>query len=392
MTTETTATPESTAQTALEVTQEANVAPLSSSQLEKVDALAKSIDLMDPTITITYGTKTMQSIANFADGLLSTIKAKDAGPVGEALTTLMLQVRKVDVDAIAGNKKGFLESIPLIGTLFNSAERSIAEFKTLASQVEGITTKLDDSMHKLLIDIETLEQLYQHNKNFHDELSIAILAGKQRLETAKTVELPALQQEAQDSPDTMSAQKVRDFADKMNRFERRLHDLQLSRTITLQTAPQIRLIQSNNQTLAEKIQTSILATIPIWKSQMVLGVSLHGQKSAAQLQKHVADTTNELLQKNADLLKDSAVSTAREVERSFVDIETLRDVHKKLIGTIEETIAIAQEGRERRQSVEKELANMEQDLRQQLTSLASTKRNAEIAHAQNAELPAAEKD
>ena len=228
-------------------------------------------------------------------------------------------------------------------------------------------------MTGLLYDIEVLEQLYQHNKEFHEELSVYIAAGKIRLQKAREQELPALLAEAEKSDDSMSAQKVRDFSEQINRFERRLHDLQLSRTITLQTAPQIRLIQSNNQTLAEKIQTSVLSTIPIWKSQMVLALSIRGQQSAAQLQKSVADTTNSLLRNNAEVLQQSTIETARQVERSIVDVETVREVHGKLLATIEETLRIAQEGRQQRLETERELVAMEQDLKTKLTALASTK-------------------
>ncbi|WP_303326732.1 toxic anion resistance protein, partial [Bilophila wadsworthia] len=255
----------------------------------------------------------------------------------------------------------------------------------LSEQIEIIVDKLDEAMIGLLRDIETLEMLYEHNARFHAELTTYIEAGKRKLEEARTVELPRLKAQADASGDLMEAQQVRDLSEQINRFERRLHDLQLSRTITVQTAPQIRIIQSNNRTLAEKIQTSILATIPIWKSQMVLALSLHGQKNAAALQKTVSDTTNDMLRSNAELLEQAAVDTAREVERSVVDIETLREVHEKLIGTIEETLRIAQEGRERRAAAEKELAVMETELKDRLTSLAARKSREEIAAASGTE-------
>lgn len=340
---------------------------------ERVQALAESIDLRDPGLSVTYGAKTMGDISKFADDLLSRVRAKDAGPVGETLTDLMMRVKDLNLTEINRAKPGFLESLPVIGSLFNSVDRSVAKFDTLAEQVDGIAVKLDQAMVGLLRDIEVLEQLYGHNTTFHNELSLYITAGQQRLAQARSVELPQLQKEAEASGDNMAAQGVRDFAESINRFERRLHDLQLSRTITVQTAPQIRLIQNNNQTLAEKIQTSILATIPIWKSQMVLALSLHSQRNAAKLQKDVADTTNDLLRRNADMLQSATVETAREVERSIVDIETLRDVHGKLLSTIEETLRISQEGKEKRQSVEKELVGMEQALRDRLVSLASAK-------------------
>jgi len=349
-------------------------------EVERARILAKNIDLSDQSLTVTYGADTMKNIAAFADSMLERVRAKDAGPVGESLTDLLLKVKGVDVSAI-NKQPGFLERIPVIGSLFNSVERSLARFNTLAAQVEGVTAKLDEAMVGLLKDIEILEQLYGHNRIFHNELSVYIAAGQERLEKARNEELPRLKEEAAASGDSMKAQEARDFADMINRFERRLHDLQLSRTVTLQTAPQIRLIQNNDQTLAERIQTSILTTIPIWKSQMVVALSLHRQKSAARLQKDVSDTTNEMLRQNADLLQTATVETAKEVERSVVDIETVRDVHNKLLSTIEETLRIAEDGRNKRVAVEKELQHMEEDLRAKLTGMAARKTEMAVGHA-----------
>ncbi|MCR5812990.1 MAG: toxic anion resistance protein [Desulfovibrio sp.] len=346
--------------------------PFENLQVEesKVKAASAEINFEDPTLTLSYGAKTMDEISKFTDSLLGSVRVKDSGPVGEGLSDLMLRIKDVKIDQIAQPQKSFLESIPLVGRLFNTMERTIAQFDTVLEQVEGISKKLEDAMGGLLKDISVLEQLYGHNKAFYEDLTVYIKAGEARLEQARSVELPALEQKAKESGDNFDAQNVRDFAERLNRFERRLHDLKLSRTITLQTAPQIRMIQSNNKNLAEKIQTSILATIPIWKNQMVLALSIHSQRQAAHLQKEVSDTTNAMLAKNAEMLHDSSVETAREVERSIVDIETLRDVHQKLIGTIEETMNIVREGREHRRSVEKELQTMEEDLRVKLTGLA----------------------
>ena len=346
---------------------------------QRIASIADSINLADPSLTVTYGTEAMQGISRFADDLLSRVQAKDSGELGESLTNLMLKVKDVNVSEVMGSP-GFLQSLPLVGSLFSSAKRTVAKFNTLSEQIEIIVDKLDEAMIGLLRDIETLEMLYEHNARFHAELTAYIEAGKRKLEEARTVELPRLKAQADASGDLMEAQQVRDLSEQINRFERRLHDLQLSRT-----APQIRIIQSNNRTLAEKIQTSILATIPIWKSQMVLALSLHGQKNAAALQKTVSDTTNDMLRSNAELLEQAAVDTAREVERSVVDIETLREVHEKLIGTIEETLRIAQEGRERRAAAEKELAVMETELKDRLTSLAARKSREEIAAASGTE-------
>ncbi len=351
-------------------------------EASRVEAISKEINFDNPTLTISYGAKTMDEISKFTDSLLGSVRVKDSGPVGEGLSELMLRIKDVNIDQIAQSKKGFFESLPLVGRFFNSIERTIAQFDTVLEQVEGISKKLEEAMFGLLKDIQVLEQLYGHNKTFYEDLTAYIKAGEDRLEKARKEELPLLEAKAKESGDNLAAQNVRDFAERLNRFERRLHDLKLSRTITLQTAPQIRMIQSNNQNLAEKIQTSILATIPIWKNQMVLALSINGQRQAAHLQKEVSDTTNAMLAKNAEMLHNSTIETSREVERSIVDIETLRGVHQKLIGTIEETMNIVREGRERRRATEEELKSMEADLRTRLTSLAeqNVRENIDTAH------------
>ena len=351
---------------------------------KKAEALAAEIKLNDPSLTTTYGTETMRNISRFADTLLKQVRAKDAGQIGESLNSLLGQVKEFDPRSLADAKPSALERIPLIGSLFNNRKRSLTRFKTLSGQVDAIAIKLEDTMTSLLRDIEVLEQLYDLNRDFHNELAVYLEAGQIRLKKAREEELPALMTEAEQSTDSMASQKVRDFSEQINRFERRLHDLQLSRTIALQTAPQVRLIQGNDQTLAEKIQTSILTTIPIWKSQMVLALSLQAQQGAAALQKNVADTTNAMLKSNAELLEQATVATAQQVERSIVDMDTLKEVHGKLIHTIEETLRIAQEGREQRRLAEQELAVMEQDLKSKLTALAQTQRQTSINEAEEA--------
>ncbi len=345
---------------------------------EKVLALASTINFDDPSLSISYGSKTMNEISRFADTLLGSVRARDAGPAGESLQTLMLKLKDVDVSEIANPKKGFFASLPVVGSLFGAVEKTIARFDTVLEQVESISGNLEDAMLDLLKDIQVLEQLHEFNRTLYEDLTAAIMAGERRLETARNEELAALQAEATRTGNPMDAQKVHDFAERLNRFERRLHDLKLSRTITLQTAPQIRMIQSNNQTLAEKIQTSILATIPVWKNQMVLALSIHRQHSAAQLQRDVADTTNQLLSKNAEMLQQSTTEAAREVERGIVDIETLRDVQGRLVSTVEETLAIAAEGRKRRAEVEKELVSMEEGMKAKLTALAGERDRARL--------------
>lgn len=233
---------------------------------QRIASIADSINLADPSLTVTYGTEAMQGISRFADDLLSRVQAKDSGELGESLTNLMLKVKDVNVSEVMGSP-GFLQSLPLVGSLFSSAKRTVAKFNTLSEQIEIIVDKLDEAMIGLLRDIETLEMLYEHNARFHAELTAYIEAGKRKLEEARTVELPRLKAQADASGDLMEAQQVRDLSEQINRFERRLHDLQLSRTITVQTAPQIRIIQSNNRTLAEKSRPAYSPPSPSGKAR-----------------------------------------------------------------------------------------------------------------------------
>ncbi len=347
---------------------------------KNIENIINSIDLADPSLDITYGTNTMQEISRFSDDLLSRVKAKDSGAVGEFLTDLMVKVKDVDVTDM-NKEPSFLAKLPIIGSMFNDVKKTIAKFESIAEQIEGISNKLDDSMVGLLSDVEVLEQLYGHNERFYKDLVMYIEAGKQKIEEARNVDLPKFKALAESSGEALDSQKLRDFSEQINRFERRLHDLEVSRTVTVQMAPQIRLIQSNNRALAQKIQTSILTTIPIWKNQMVLALTLHGQKQAASLQKKVSDTTNEMLRKNAAMLEQSSIEVTREVERSIVDIETLREVHNKLINTIDETLKISSEGRQKRLEVEKELILMEGQLKESLQGLAMRKEQQTIESA-----------
>jgi uncharacterized protein YaaN involved in tellurite resistance len=341
---------------------------------EEVSRLVSQIDITDPVLSIAYGAKTMNSISRFSESLMQEVRAKDAGMIGDQLTELLGKVKAVDLSAF-GEKKSLLASIPLLGSLFNKVERTMMEYQTLAQQVDNIGKKLEQTMVELLRNIATLEQLFIRNRDFFQQINLHVIAGKQKLALVKTEELAQAQQKASQSNDAMDAQSVRDLLEGIQRFERRLHDLMMSRTIAVQTAPQIRLMQSNSQSLAEKIQSSILTTIPIWKSQIVLALSLNSQRQAAKLQKDVADTTNDMLRRNAELLQTGTLETARQVERSIVDIETLRDVQARLLSTIEDTVTIASDARSRRAEVEKELGSMEQELRNRLASIAAGQRS-----------------
>lgn len=336
----------------------------------EIQNLITQIDINDPALSLSWGAKSMMGVAQFSDELLKHVRAKDAGAVGEQLTDLLMKVKSVDISAF-DNKKGFLQSLPLFGRLFNKIERVMLEYQTLAEQVDGVSKKLNLTMVDLLRDVAMLEQLFIRNNEYLQQIGLYISAGNKKLEQIRAEDVPAAHQKAQLSGDVIDAQYVTDLNERITRFERRLHDLQMSRTIASQTAPQIRLIQHNNQSLVEKIQSSILSTIPVWKSQIVLAVALNTQKNAAKLQKEVSDTTNAMLKRNAELLQSGSIEIAHEVERSVVDIETLRDVQERLLNTIESTVAIASEARERRGSVELELSKMEDELKSRLASIAA---------------------
>ncbi|QJT82975.1 toxic anion resistance protein [Kosakonia sp. MUSA4] len=342
-----------------------NLTPAEQTQIQNIVA---EININDPVFSLAFGAKTMNSISQFSESLMQEVRAKDAGVIGAQLTDLLMKIKQVDISAFE-QKPGFLASLPLLGSLFNRIERTMLEYQTLAKQVDTITEKLNEAMVDLLRNISVLEILFDRNRDVFQQITLHIIAGKQKLEQIKQNELPVLQ--AQATTDPMNAQRLRDLLEGIQRFERRLHDLMLSRTIAMQSAPQIRLMQSNSQSLAEKIQSSILSTIPVWKSQIALSMSLQTQRQAAKLQKDVADTTNDLLRRNAEMLQTGTLETAREVERSVVDIETLREVQTRLLSTIEDSVKIATDARQRRAEVEKELVTMENDLRSRLASIAN---------------------
>jgi uncharacterized protein YaaN involved in tellurite resistance len=343
---------------------------LTPAEQNEVQNIIKDIDINDPVFSLSYGAQAMSGAAQFSESLMAQVRAKDAGAIGEQLTGLLQKIKGVDVSAFE-QKPGLLASVPFLGSLFNRVERTMLEYQTLAQQVESITDKLNSAMVELLRNVSVLEVLFTRNREVFQQIALHIVAGKQKIEQVRLQELPALQAKA--AADPMAAQQVRDLQDGIQRFERRLNDLMISRTIAMQTAPQIRLMQSNSQSLAEKIQSSILSTIPIWKTQIALAISLNTQRQAVKLQKEVADTTNDLLRRNAEMLQTGTLETAREVERSVVDIETLRDVQSRLLKTIEESVNIATEARQRRMGIEKDLLTMENDLKTKLASVAGGK-------------------
>ncbi|MBN3124927.1 toxic anion resistance protein [Pectobacterium brasiliense] len=361
--------------TASDALSELNLSQLSEQEKNEVSVLVNKIDITDPMLSISYAANTMGNISRFSESLMQEVRAKDAGVIGEQLTDLLMKVKSVDL-TVFDTKQSFLASFPLIGKLFSTIQRTLLEYQTLAQQVDTVSKKLESAMMELLRNISTLEQLFIRNREYFQQITLHIIAGKQKLAAIQSDDLTAAQEKAQRTNDPMDMQYVRDLVSNIQRFERRLHDLMMSRTIAIQTAPQIRLMQSNSQSLAEKIQSSILSTIPLWKSQIVMAITLHSQRKSAKLQKEVSDTTNAMLRRNAEMLQLGTVETAREVERSIVDIETLREVQSRLLNTIEETVTIANDARTRRADVEKELGTMETELRTRLAEIAANQQHA----------------
>ena len=327
--------------------------------------IAAQINVADSQAIIQYGVGAQSKISGFADNMLGELRSKDSGYVGDVLTNLVLKIKEVDAGGLTG--KGGIAG--LLGNLAGAFKRFIARYEKLSVQIEKIIDELDRARMTLLKDITLLDGLYQKNLDYLHELDLFIAAGQMKLEELRTKTLPELQARAESSKDPMDAQRLQDFNQFLDRFDKKLYDLKLSRMVSIQTAPQVRLIQNGDQLLVEKIQSSILNTIPLWKNQIVIAISLFRQKKAVELQKQVSQTTNDLLSRNAEMLKQGTIDVARESERGIVEIETLQKVNTDLISTIEEALKIQQEGKSKRAAAETELAKMEDELKQRLTSI-----------------------
>ncbi len=333
---------------------------------EKAASIKENLDLMDSQACLQFGTAAQRSIAEFTDQILSQVRAKDSGYVGELLGELLAELKEVDVTD-PGNDEGFLAKIPFLKNAKNKAEKLISRYEVLKVQVDRIEAKLEQARMEMLKDIGMFDMMYEKNLEYFRNLNLYIAAGEEKIEELQREELPRLRKEAADSGDPMAAQLVHDFEENAGRFEKKIHDLKLSRTIAIQTAPQIKLIQNNDKLLVDKIQTATLNTIPIWKSQIVIALGLGKQQKVLKLNQEISETTNELLARNAQLLKTNTVETAREAQRGVVDVETLKKTNQDLIETIQETLRIQQEGRKKRREAEAELTRLEDQLKEALT-------------------------
>ena len=328
----------------------------------QVDKIKDELDLTDSTAILRFGAPAQQKIAEFSDSVLSQVRTKDSGPVGELLGNLVTQVREFEPEG----GSSFLKKIPLVGSLVKKGEDIKQGYEKLSTQVERIQTNLEQAKLKMMKDVALFDKLYAENLSYFKQLQLYIQAGEEKLTEMREVTLPKLRQQAADSGDPMAVQVVADFEASVNRFEKKVHDLKISKTIAIQSAPQIRLIQNNDKALIDRVQTAIYSTIPLWKNQLVIALGLQAQQDVLRMQQAVSNTTNELLRRNAELLQQNSIETAEENERSIVDIETVREVNERLINTIEETIKIQQNGRAKRQAAEAELVQIEGKLKETL--------------------------
>ena len=337
---------------------------LTPEEMKMVDDFAKQIDVTNTQAVMTYGVGTQKKMADFSEKTLESVKTKDLGEVGGMITSLVTELKNFDVEE---EEKG------LFG-LFKKGGNRLQEMKTKYSKVEtnvdAITKELEKHQITLMKDIDLLDKMYDLNLSYYKELSMYILAGKKKLKEAREKDLVELQEKAKRSGLPEDAQAAKDYAEMCDRFEKKLHDLMLTRTVAMQTGPQIRMIQSSDSVMAEKIQSTIVNTIPLWKSQMVIAIGVEHANKAARAQREVTNMTNELLKKNADALKMATIETAKESERGIVDIETLRHTNEMLISTMDEVLAIQTEGKQKRQEAEAELAGIESQLREKLVTRA----------------------
>lgn len=330
---------------------------------QQIQAFSQQINISDSNMILQYGAGAQQKLADFSEKALENVKSQDLGEVGNMLTDVVAELKNFDVD---NEKKGFLG-------LFHKGENKLdamkAKYDKTAVNVDKICDALEEHQVRLLKDTAMLDQMYDLNLTYYKELSMYIAAGKQKLEEVRSRQLKELMEKAQSGNDQVLAQEAKDLASYCDRFEKKLHDLELSRMISMQTAPQIRLIQNNNTMMVEKIQSTLVNTIPLWKNQMVIALGLEHAQRAAKAQNAVTDMTNELLKKNANALHEATVSTAKASERGIVDIETLTQTNAELVKTFDEVLQIQSEGRQKRLQAEADMVRMENELKQKLLEI-----------------------
>lgn len=334
---------------------------LTEAERRAIDSFIEKLDVTNPDHVLLFGSDAQKKIADFSDTALEAVKTQDTGEVGDMLVSLVSQIKGFEKDT--EEPKGLRR---LFAKAEDKAVRMQASFTKVSGNVDKITESLEGYQAQLLKDVAMFDQLYDKNSTYFRQLTLYIIAGEKKLEQMRAGELKALQDKAAASGDAMDAQKANDLAAELDRFEKKLHDLKLTRQVSMQMAPQIRLLQNNDSLLVERIQSTLSNTLPLWKSQMVLGLGLHHSQQALKAQTAVTDMTNELLRKNAETLKMGTIQTAKEAERGIIDMETLTQTNQSLIDTINEVMAIQQDGRAKRIEAERNMARMEAELKQKL--------------------------
>ena len=348
----------------LKMVEEAPVSELTPEEERQVADFAEKIDLRDSNLILQYGAGAQKKIADFSEAALDNVKSKDLGEVGQILSEVVVELKSIEVEE---EEKGLFG---LFKKSVNRVEGIKAKYAKAETNVNQICKVLQNHQIQLLKDIALLDKMYDLNTTYFKELTMYILAGKRKLARVQQEELPALLDRAAKSGLPEDAQAANDLSAMLNRFEKKLHDLELTRMISIQMAPQIRLVQNNDTMMTEKIQSTLVNTIPLWKSQMVLAIGINHSEQAAKAQREVADMTNELLKKNAEVLKTATIQTAKESERGIVDMETLKKTNESLITTLDEVVRIQAEGRHKRREAEAELSRMEGELKSKLLELS----------------------
>lgn len=343
--------------------QEEKTPMLSAEEQKQVDEFATAIDLTDSASVLQYGAACQKKISSFSDSALEGVRTRDPGQAGEMITALVAELKGFsDTEA----KKGFLGFFKKSG---NQVARLKARYEKASVSVERITEELEKHQNQLLTDIVMLDQMYQTNLKYYKELTLYLAAGQKKLTETRQEILPAKKLLAEQSGDPQAAQEVRDLASQCERFEKKLADLMLTRTISMQMAPQIRLVQNNDALMSDKIQSVIHTTIPLWKNQMVLALGMAHSTSAMEAHRSVTDLTNQMIRQNADALESGTIAAAKESERGIVDLETLQHTNERLIATLDEVLNIQAEGRKKRQEAELELGRMETELKEKLLKI-----------------------
>ena len=336
---------------------------LSDSEKQAVEEFSKKIDITDSNMILQYGAAAQKNVAGFSENALNSVRTKDLGEVGKSLSELVVELKGFGEEE---EKKGLFGLFKKTGSKIEAMK---AQYAKVESNVDKIARELEQHQVTLLKDVAMLDQMYELNLKYYKELTMYILAGKKKLEQVRAQELPALKAKAEQTGAQEDAQAYNDLAQMCERFEKKLHDLELTRIISVQMGPQTRLIQNNDTLMVEKIQSSLVNTIPLWKSQMVLALGMEHSRQATAAQNAVTEMTNDLLKKNADTLKMGTIATAKEAERSIIDIETLQHTNQQLISTLDEVLNIQKEGAAKRKAAEAELGRIEGELKQKLMEL-----------------------